>query len=380
MSDWLPVLVMPNLEVKEMIGTDDVAMVPATDPRVTAAGAEQPNLREFLRRFTDAFGEKHTPAVLAIRTDTPYGYKDVSAIAGFRDALAVATIPAGRALQLTHGGGMGYPVWSETFEYYPWMLSKFGEHLIAQTPAMMGTHSVDRFHGQITPGLPQTEVEKHNVDGPIFDAIMRRWSRRFGEDEVGWEDRALFRSLNMAFQAMMMPGGVEYGFYDVGRLLTLWISAFEILLHPGPGGGVGEIQVLDLLDSAEWLDERCCARYQQVKVGRKSPEVMRTLASALYDRIYKLRSDFLHGNEVSADQLVTEAKSPLLWVASSLYRVALTEFLQLRRPTYEADDEAEDETAAIVRYIGILTYWKDPMRRHEKALLTAAGLPDRDDD
>lgn len=375
MSEWVPVLVLPNLDVKEPIGTDDIAIVRMSDARVVATIDKEPNLGAFLRQFTDAFGTKLAPSVLIIKDEAPVGFRDASAIGGFRDAIAFSTIAAGRAHHVNSGGGFGYPTWAESFDFYTWMLGRDGKHLIAQTPAMMGTHSVDRFHGQTTPGLPQVELEPHFVDGPIFDEIMRRWVRRFGDGEVSWEDRALFRSLNMAHAAMMMPGGVEYGFYDVGRLLTLWISAFEILLHPGPGGGVGEIQVLDLLDSVDWLDPKCRELVHPVKTGKK-PATMRTPAAALYDRIYKLRSDFQHGNPVTTEQLVTETKAPLLLVTSSLYRAALSRFLDLRIPPLDDDDD----TAALVRYIAALTYWKSPQRMHEKAILKAIGIPESDDD
>ncbi|MDP2779527.1 hypothetical protein [Devosia sp.] len=218
---------MPNLSVEEAVGTDDIAIVRASDPRVIAKAEKEPNLAKFVRRFTDAFSEKLTPSVLILRDGAPSGFRDVSAIAGFRDAIAFSTIVAGRALHVTKGGGFGYPTWVETFDFYTWMLGRDGEHLIAQTPAMMGTHTVEKFHGQTTPGLPQVNLLSHYIDGPIFDEVMRRWTLRFRGGEGSWEDRALFRSLNMAHAAMMMPGGVEYGFYDVGRLLTLWIFAFE---------------------------------------------------------------------------------------------------------------------------------------------------------
>lgn len=374
MSEWVPVLVMPNLDVEEPVGTGDIAIVRTSDPRVAIVIDKEPNLRTFVRRFTDAFGEKLAPSVLIIRDDAPNSFRDVSAIGGFRDAIAFSTIVAGRALHVTKGGGFGYPTWAETFDFYTWMLGRDGEHLIAQTPAMMGSHTVEKFHGQTTPGLPQVELLPHYIDGPIFDEVMRRWTRRFGGDEVSWEDRALFRSLNMAHAAMMMPGGVEYGFYDVGRLLTLWISAFEILLHPGPGGGVGEIQVLDLLDSVDWLDPRCREIAHPVKTGKR-PAVMRSVAAALYDRIYKLRSDFQHGNDVTTEQLLTESKAPLLLVASSLYRCALSKFLDLKIPPLDN----EDDTDALVRYIGTLTYWKSPQRMHENAILKAMSLPEGDD-
>jgi hypothetical protein len=262
---------------------------------------------------------------------------------------------------------MGAPVWAETFSIYPWMIDRHGNGLICRTPAMYGSHHVENFCGQADAQLPQYTVEPYVVDGPLFDEMLLRWHRRFRGDEATWEDRALFRSLNMARASMLMPGGLEFGFYDVGRLLTLWISAFEILLHPGPGGRVGETQVLDVLDKAVWLDKRCTRRAKEVNLGKQT--CLRTVASELYHKMYVLRNDFLHGNEVTAEQL-TINEVPFLLLASSLYRVALATFLALHIPPIE-DHPDED---AIVRYIGTLSYWKGPQRLHEEAVLKAAGI------
>jgi len=367
LSEWIPILVLPNLLLREPIGDGDIAVTPVDDNRIADAVAEHPRIGKFLDRFADAFGDPVDPSVLIIRQEATEAYRNTSAIAGFRDLLAVATIPNARALQITHGGGMGAPVWGETFSIYPWMVDRHGNDLIGQTPAMFGQHGVDEFRGQTDAGLPQFTVEPYAIDRPVFDEVLLRWHRRFGGDEASWEDRALFRSLNMARAAMLMPGGAEYGFYDVGRLLTLWISAFEILLHPGPGGAIGEAQVLNVLDSAVWLDQRCAALAANVKIGKHT--TARTTASELCHRMYALRNDFLHGNDVRVEQLAIN-DVPFLLLASSLYRVALVKFLNLRIPAIE--DSANED--AIVRYIGTLSYWKDPQRRHEKAILKAAGI------
>ncbi|MCV3243467.1 hypothetical protein [Mesorhizobium sp. ZC-5] len=371
MSEWIPILVLPNLRLREPIGNGDIAVTAVDDNRIVDAIAEHPRIGEFLDRFTDAFGDPVSPTVLIIRREAKEAYRNTSAIAGFRDLLAVSTIPNARALQVTHGGGMGAPVWAETFSIYPWMVDRHGKDLIGQTPAMLGSHDVEKFRGQIDAGLPQHAVEPYSVDGPLFDEVLLRWHRRFSCEEASWEDRALFRSLNMARAAMLMPGGLEYSFYDVGRLLTLWISAFEILLHPGPGGSVGETQVLNVLDRAVWLDLRCADQAVEVKIGKQT--TARTVASELCHRTYALRNAFLHGNEVTAEQLAIN-EVPLLLLASSLYRIALFTFLNLRIPPIE--DDADEH--AIVRYIGTLSYWKDPQRRHERAILKAAGVLNAD--
>src|SRR5690606_34835985 len=42
MSDWLPVLVLPNLDVREPIGTENIQFVRAVDPRVNEVVTEEP--------------------------------------------------------------------------------------------------------------------------------------------------------------------------------------------------------------------------------------------------------------------------------------------------------------------------------------------------
>src|SRR5262245_43018460 len=44
-------------------------------------------------------------------------------------------------------------------------------------------------------------------------------------------DLALFHSLNMAVQAASIPSNPPT-IFDLGRSISLWVSAFEILSHP----------------------------------------------------------------------------------------------------------------------------------------------------
>ena len=112
--------------------------------------------------------------------------------------------------------------------------------------------------------------------------------------------------------------------FDNGRILALWVSALEILVHPGKGRKVGRDQVLQLLGSGFWFGENCAGKAQQ-----------------LCRRIYGLRNDFLHGNpiDVAAAQPLMSPDS-LLGVAAPLYRMALTSFLGLRpeEPRSSLDD------------------------------------------
>ncbi|GEC35376.1 hypothetical protein N181_21385 [Sinorhizobium fredii USDA 205] len=376
MAPWIPMAVLPSASVREPIAMDDIALLPPTDPRVKAAGRRQPRLLKFLRRFSDAFGQKVEPSVLMIREAAPQHFRGTSPVAGFRDAVSISVITGGRAVMVTHNSGMQRPIWAECLSIYPWMLDKFGEDLITNNSSMLGVHDLDLFRGQSVPGFSTAGIDLSDVDTPLFAELSRRWARRFGRENVEWEDRAIFRSLNMAYQASMMPGGQEATFYDIGRLITLWVSAMEILIHPGPGGGAYKSGVMDLLDSAPWCDDGLKALAHPVP-KTKSTTQDRTLASLIYFRIDALRSDFMHGNDVTDEHLVTDNGTHLLHVAASLYRTALATKIGVLPPAFE--DGIEFDEVKFLEKFSAYSDWKGPQRRHERAILKAMALPEGDE-
>jgi hypothetical protein len=131
------------------------------------------------------------------------------------------------------------------------MLNRHNQDLIANTPAMIALDKVSAFRGQSTPEMPHMILSDADVDQPLLEALLARRRERYGGRRPVWSDRALFRSLNMANQAAQIPAGMDTTFYDVGRMIALWVSAFEILAHPGQGrSGLGK--VYELLERVEW--------------------------------------------------------------------------------------------------------------------------------
>jgi hypothetical protein len=120
--------------------------------------------------------------------------------------------------------------------------------------------------------------------------------RRSG-DAVEWKDKALFRSLNMANEAGRIPALAAGVFYDAGRSLALWVSAYEILAHPGGTGQSNFGTVCALLESVKWLDPKLAAA--TYAIPGKQPQT-KQLATWICKRVYDLRNDFLHGNDVEA--------------------------------------------------------------------------------
>ena len=135
----------------------------------------------------------------------------------------------------------------------------------------------------------------------------------------------------MASVACQTPSVVDTTMYDIGRIVALWVSAFEILAHPGPGKRVHFTTVYDLFETI---------KYQNKNIGKRRylammPNKKRTrgnLPRFVYGQLYEARNAFMHGNEVSNAILrPRNSKSLLFHLAPPLYRLALTSVLQIRR-------------------------------------------------
>jgi hypothetical protein len=320
--------ILPNLRAQGSIEGDVVALASCHDPRVRALSAEQPKLHEFLSRFTNAFHVPLQPAVLIVQKDVIPALS-LTALVGFRDLVALCVVPYARSLDLVYRP-RNRIVYSDTFWLYPWMLGKNGEYLVAQTPAIQALHVVEEFHGQSSPELFPMELTKEDIDEQLFQSLISRWKRHHLGKRQRWQDRALFRSLNMAAQASQLPAGIDTTHYDLGRMAALWVSACEILLHPGNGrADLGS--VYSLFDKVHYQDRNVSARRYAAYPGKL--RARRSLSCWLYGKLYRARNDFLHGNPISPRALYpSNSDVSLFWLAPSLYRLALTGFLGLSTP------------------------------------------------
>lgn len=337
--EWRAVAVLPNIELTSALESGYAAMVPRNDPRVRDLTQSEQRLQEFLDRFTDTFGQCLSPTVLIVRADAPDSTFQVESITSFRDSISLATISFNRAKRLL------YPrrdriTFSDAFWLYPWMLDRRGQALVGRTPAMLGYHSVDAFHGQSSPGVPIHKLAKHEIDLPILGTVFERWRAHYTTVKREWRDVALFRSLNMANQASLMPAEVEINLYDVGRSIALWVSAFEILAHPGESKTGPDI-VYDLLAQIDWLRPHCREKRYKAYTRGNRPTIRRNLACWLYGELYRRRNDFLHGNPVKVkDLMLKRSGRNLFQYTGPLYRMALASFLRLdfSQPVPSMDD------------------------------------------
>ena len=369
MAEWTPIFVLPNIPLEAAIGCDIAALAPAHDHRVAMLKRKHPMLRCFLNRFADNFGQKFEPAVMILNIDAPQIFREVSALASFRDLIALSVVTHSRARELRHPRGHRV-LFGEAFSIYPWMLDREYEDVIGSTPAILGTHEVSSFKGQSSPALFRTSLGERDIDQPLLKALMTRWRQCYEAELPAWEDVALMRSLNMAYHASLLPAGTDTTFYDVGRVVSLWVSAFEILVHPGGSGQANRDKVFDMIEQTRWA---ISASGQLAHDTGGKTKVKRTLASLLYQMLHECRNDFLHGNPVKRSKLVLSTPQRTIFeYAAPLYRIVLTAFLPL---TYGAPMPPVEDANAVGAHISDRMNFMEPQKIAEEALLTATRPP-----
>lgn len=361
---WQPIVVLPNITTRCAIEGTSVALVSAVDERVANLRTRHATLDRFLDNFHDAFRRPQEVSVLLLRTQASETYRSAGAISGFRDLVAMSVIPCNRASLLWYGRTVHSPLFSNSFSFYPWMLDRNAEDLIAMTPAMLALDEVAEFSGQVSPEISTQVLD--SLDEPLLQELIRRWEIRYSGAHVEWSNAALFRSLNMAFHAAQTPFITAGTTFDTGRLVALWVSAFEILAHPGPEGRSDKFQVWGVLAG------RVSAETFRGQRGQR-PWVT-TLREAVYEHMYNARNAYLHGNQVEDGGLVLpNAAADLSMYAAVLYRLMLTEFLELVPRWDDIPSHGQGFTdamsSAVVRHAEL----DGPIRQCERALRTIGG-------
>jgi len=363
--DWIPVAVLPNLYTRRTVEGEIVAFVPPGDPRVRTFVSAHPMLGKFLARFTDTFHVPLEPVVFIVRGDAIPEFTDTQgALLSFRDLVALSVVPHARSNGLVYGGADRIS-YANSFWLHPWMVEN--DRLAASTPAFSGIHVVEEFHGQSSPELPLMQLRE--LDEPLFAALLARWKRHYLGKRQCWQDRALFRSLNMARQAAQLPAGKGPTLYDLGRIAALWVSAFEILAHPRVDSS-GLSYVYALFERVAYLDRKVRRKKYVAYMSRgKKPWPRRALPCWLYGRLYQGRNAFLHGNPVSPKTLhPSDLKHSLFWLAPSLYRLAITGALNLSFPKKLQKGAAEKQ---IGKFVSARMDFNDYQMIAERALLRA---------
>ena len=301
-----------------------------------AVSAAHPVFGDLLGRFVNAFERKHDPSVLMFAPSCPDVHQSVQAMASMRDILSASVVPLARA-RFLNGLQTGRLCFSNAFDFYPWMIDRQFEDLMMLTPGTRGIDEVSDFRGQLSPEfvIPAT-VGNGDIDGPLFEALVSRWCAFYRRRNASSRQRSLLRSLNMAHHAGQLPGNQDTTAYDYGRLIALWVSALEILAHPGTGR-VDFWKVCDLLERASWDARDNRNRTFKIRARSRSPQRRRRVCR-VYETLYDARNDFLHGNKIRKRAINIGSKTVALHkMGALLYRMALSAALEVSRPEVPGD-------------------------------------------
>ena len=350
MTIWNPMVLLANVKLIDAIEAHHAAFAPTKDARVHDLITEHPLFAKFLECFMNEFNEKRCTTVLLLHSPAPDTFSSSDAMASIRDILAASVVLRARARHMQQGPRPGIR-YSSAFDFYPWMVSKDYEHVTSITPELHGLHVVDNFRGQTSPGIPDYVLSYGSIDKPLFDALLDRWVDAYANESPCWEDAKLMRSLNMAYHACQSPGGPETSIFDFGRTIALWVSALEILAHPGNRGKVNQHKVEKILKRSQWIDP-CSEAFSLDICGR----------------LYKQRHDFLHGNPIEINPLAQAETLSLFRIAAPLYRLALSAFLNLK---CEALDASLEDTEILAKQLASQMEFEDYQKEHEAAIRVA---------
>jgi hypothetical protein len=325
---WSVFFVIPNLSLHQPVGNNYIAILPEDDPVVRQICSSSETTKILVEGFEDQFGTKAHPSILVVDSTAPDSIRDVEAIVGYRNAFALSTIIKGYEHRMV-STFTAFPLYSDYFDLYPITISGTGDAFITSSPSVLGySDQTHKFRGQTSPNLAGSENLLASADACLFELLEKAWIRRFAKARTGeWSTRALFRSLEMAYQASSLPVRNHSTTYDYGTNASLWVSAFEILSHPR-SGKANLLSVLELLGRYEWASKSVRRRLYRIPYAGTPHRC--SLAQRLYKDLYDARNAFLHGNPVQPKQLhpFRDKRAPVITAFAPLvYKIALLSFL-----------------------------------------------------
>ena len=246
-----------------------------------------------LQQFRTQFGQRYMPACLIVRHESPPRSREAHTLRSFRNICAISTIV--RAYE----GGEWQPRFSDHFDIYPLAAAQSG-WIVTNDAIVRDLNPSPRFSGQSSPLIQTPSNFTCQPSQRLFARLRNAWQACYFRRRQRRELLRLFRSVEIALHASRFPTDSLLSVHDAGLRLVLWVSAFEILLHPG-GGRIRLPAVLAFLRNLQWNDQRLAHRRYSLQYAGTPPRV--SLPEAIYYDLYMARNDFAHGNEVPVNRL-----------------------------------------------------------------------------
>lgn len=284
---------MPNLLLHEAFEFGDIAIVDGKDDRLKEIMQSNPAAEALLSGFEYSLGEKSISSAMIYRKRN--SFEDLwTAMVDARNCVAVVSACCGWTLSIRqrHNFTIRY---TDYFDFYPRWPSKDGKGTVYQSEARtLLTSDATGFMGTANPHLSVSKFSKPFVDFSLLDDLAKIWRRVHLKERGSTSARRLMRSLSMAYEACRVPQAMENDVYDHGKHISLWISAFETLAHPGTRVGLQDVMIL--IEKREFNHPKL-----KRKVGMKyrGKFISVNAAQRLYFYLYRARNSFLHGNPLT---------------------------------------------------------------------------------
>jgi hypothetical protein len=322
---WELIAVLPNLPLDRSWDCEPFAFVPQSDKRLPAIRRRTRASRALLQNFSDAFGRRIAPAALIIRGSASTQFRQWDVIVDLRNAFAIASICGGWQKAIGNPN-IWWPLYADYFDFYSLLPDQTGNGLVNVGPGSSSYDNADKFNGQPQPDLGgSAPYFKAEPDETLLNVLVVEWEKRAKTKRRSWRNRALFRSLAVAFRAARLPKGSDNELFDLGIQLSLWVSAHECLAHPGRRQSVSLEAVWTLLSRRVWGSNKLRRRSRCVRrPGKLTPPL--NYVQKLYFQMYRARNAFLHGNPVGANQVflgITRSDSLFIKVAPLVFQSAL---------------------------------------------------------
>lgn len=253
---------------------------------------------KMLDSFRTPRGEKYRPGCFLIRADIPIAKRTPEAIRAFRNVCSISATTAAYAVGLDSPQNAQWVThWSDQFLFGYFTAGKSGWIQTLDGAVQGMDDKIPRQQPASQFGRPSNFSLR--VDEPLLDRLFGCWRRCYMRRRDRGKLRRLFRALEVAFHASLFPADGLTSINDVGTRLALWVSAFEVLCHPG--GKVDKRIVQQAIGAAPFGRRELRAKRYTISHQKKPVRV--TLSEALYDDLYFARNQFLHGMPVRGAML-----------------------------------------------------------------------------
>ncbi len=294
---WDLLFFLPNIDIPVPSPFDGsmIRLCAGRDPILEELHPSPGNNRaaRMLQQFQTQFGQRYMPACLIVRHESRPRSTEAETLRSFRNLCAISTIlPAYRR-------GQWQPAFSDHFDIYPLAAARSG-WIVSNDAIVRDLNPSRRFTGQPSPLIQNPSNFSCQPSVRLFDRLRHAWRLCYFRRRRRNELLRLFRSLEIALHASRFPTDSLLSVHDAGLRLVLWVSAFEILLHPG-GGRIRLPAVLAFLRNVSWNEQGLAHKRYSVAYQGMPPRV--SLPEAIYYDLYMARNDFTHGNEVPANRL-----------------------------------------------------------------------------